>query len=36
MRKVLKITLYVFGSLLLLVTGAIIYLNSPWGQDFVR
>jgi translocation and assembly module TamB len=35
-RKALKITLYVIGSILLLLLGAIVYINSPWGQNFVR
>ncbi len=36
MRKVLKITLYLLGSIILLLLIAIAYLNSPWGQNFVR
>src|ERR1035437_2873084 len=36
MRKVLKVTLYIVGGILLLILGLIIYLNSQWGQNFVR
>ncbi len=36
MRKVLKITLYILGSILLLLVIAIAALNTPWGQNFVR
>ncbi len=36
MRKGLKITLYIFCSLLLLVLGSLLFLNSHWGQNFVR
>jgi translocation and assembly module TamB len=36
MRKVLKITLYILGSILLLIIIAIAALNTPWGQNFVR
>ncbi|MCW3123514.1 MAG: hypothetical protein JWQ38_3006 [Flavipsychrobacter sp.] len=36
MRKVLKVLLYIIGILLLLVVGAIVYLNTPSGQNFVR
>lgn len=36
MRKVLKISLYILGSILLLLVLAIAALNTPWGQNFVR
>lgn len=36
MHKFFKITLYVVGSILILLLLAIAYLNSPWGQGFVR
>jgi len=36
MRKGLKITLYIFFSILLLVLGSLVFLNSRWGQNFVR
>lgn len=36
MRKVLKITLYILGSIILLLIGVIVYLNTPGGQNFVR
>ncbi len=36
MRKVLKISLYIIGSILLLLVVAIAALNTPWGQNFVR
>jgi uncharacterized protein involved in outer membrane biogenesis len=36
MRKGLKIVLYIVCSILLLVLVAIVYLNTPWGQNFVR
>lgn len=36
MRKVLKIILFVFCGILLLVSGVLIYLDSPSGQNFVR
>ncbi len=36
MRKALKITLFVVCSLLILLLGAVVYLNTPWGQNFVR
>lgn len=36
MRKVFKVTLYILGSIILLLVGAVVFLNSRWGQDFVR
>jgi translocation and assembly module TamB len=36
MRKVLKITLYTLGSILLLIVLLVIWLNTPSGQNFVR
>ena len=36
MRKGLKITLYIIGSILFLMLCGILFLNSPWGQNFVR
>lgn len=36
MRKALKIILYVVCSIIFLLLGAVIYLNSQWGQNFVR
>lgn len=36
MRKALKILLYVIACILLLVGGALLFLNSKWGQNFVR
>jgi len=36
MRKGLRIVLYVICGLLFVVLGAIVYLNTPWGQNFVR
>ena len=36
MRKVLKITLYIIGSLLVLLIAAVAWLNTQWGQNFVR
>ena len=36
MRKVVKITLFIVFSIFMLLLGAIIYLNSPRGQNFVR
>ncbi len=36
MRKVIKISLYIVGSVLLVLLSAIIMLNTQWGQNFVR
>ena len=36
MRKVLKITLYILGSIIFLLLAAILWLNTPWGQNVVR
>lgn len=36
MSKVLKISLYTIGSILLVLLLAIAALNTPWGQNFVR
>lgn len=36
MHKGLKITLYTLGSIILLLVCAVIFLNTPWGQNFVR
>ncbi len=36
MRKILKITLYTIACILMLVAGALLFLNSKWGQNFVR
>lgn len=36
MRKVLKISLYIVGSIISILLLAIIALNTPWGQNFVR
>ena len=36
MRKGLKITIYIICSLLFIVLAAVVYLNTPWGQNFVR
>jgi translocation and assembly module TamB len=36
MRKAVKITLWILGSLLLLVVAAALFLNSQWGQNIVR
>jgi len=36
MRKVLKIILSIIGILLLLIIAGVVYLNTPWGQNFVR
>jgi len=36
MRKAIKITLWILGSLLLLVVAAALFLNSQWGQNIVR
>ena len=35
-RKTLKIILYIIGSILVLLIGVIIYINTPPGQNFVR
>ena len=36
MRRVLKICLYIVVCILLVLVAAIIALNTPWGQNFVR
>jgi autotransporter translocation and assembly factor TamB len=36
MRKVLKVTLYIIGFLIFLIAGLVVYLNTPWGENFVR
>ncbi len=36
MRKVLKFTFIIIGSIFLILLGALIYLNTPSGQNFVR
>ncbi len=36
MRKVLKATLFIFCSIIFLLLGFIVYLNTPWGQNLVR
>src|ERR1700748_141266 len=36
MRKALKFVAWTIGSLLLLLILAIVFLNTPWGQNFVR
>jgi translocation and assembly module TamB len=36
MHKAFKISLYIIGGIIVLLLGAVLYLNSPWGQDFVR
>ncbi|MBC7554689.1 MAG: translocation/assembly module TamB domain-containing protein [Taibaiella sp.] len=36
MRKFIKITLCIIGGILLLLIGAIVYINTPSGQNFVR
>ena len=36
MRKALKIIAYILCSIVLLLIGAIAYLNTPWGQNLVR
>lgn len=36
MRKVLRITLYIFLSLILLVVAAALFVNSQWGQNIIR
>ncbi|MBX2905443.1 MAG: translocation/assembly module TamB domain-containing protein [Taibaiella sp.] len=36
MRKAVKITLWILGSLLFLILGAALFLNSRWGQEIVR
>jgi len=36
MRKVLRIILYSLGSLLLLLVLVVVWLNTPWGQNYVR
>ena len=36
MRKVLKITLYTLGSILLLLILVVLWLNTRSGQNFVR
>lgn len=36
MRKAFKVILIIVGIILFLVIGAVVYLNTPWGQNFVR
>lgn len=36
MKKLLKISLYVLGSLLLLLVLVFLWVNSNWGQNFIR
>ncbi|HEY9177928.1 MAG TPA: AsmA family protein, partial [Flavipsychrobacter sp.] len=36
MKKVLKISLYVLGSIILLVVLVFLFINSRWGQDIIR
>lgn len=36
MRKAVKITLWILGSLIFLILGAAVFLNSRWGQNIVR
>lgn len=36
MRKVLKISLYTLGSILLLLVLLFLFINSRWGQDIIR
>src|SRR6185312_11057821 len=36
MRKVFKIFLYIIGSILVLLIGVIVWLNTPSGKNFVR
>jgi hypothetical protein len=36
MRRALKIAVYLIAGILLLVVGALLFLNSKWGQNFVR
>lgn len=36
MRKAIKVTLWILASLLMLVLGAALFLNSQWGQNIVR
>src|ERR1022692_4642310 len=36
MRKVLKITLYIICSVIFILLCAVVYLNTPEGQNFVR
>ena len=36
MRKGFKIILYIICSILFIVLAAVVYRNTPWGQNFVR
>lgn len=36
MRKAIKITLWILGSIIFLILGAAVFLNSQWGQNIVR
>jgi len=36
MRKFFKVTLYIIGGIIALLLCVIVYLNTPWGQNFVR
>ncbi len=36
MRKVLKVFLYILGGIFVLLIGVIIWLNTPYGKNFVR
>ena len=36
MRKVIKITLFILGGIILLLTAVIITTNTPWGQKILR
>lgn len=36
MRKAIKITLWILGSIIFLVVAAALFLNSQWGQNIVR
>ncbi len=36
MRKFLKITLWIIGSLIFLLLGIVVCIDTPWGQNFIR
>ena len=36
MRKFLKITLWIIGSLIFLLLGVVVCIDTPWGQNFIR
>ena len=36
MRKALKITTYIIGSIVIILLCGVLFLNTPWGQNFVR